>query len=112
MLIIPFKEDSNFKEQIQLSNVLFFLEFTWNALNEFWTMDIYDVNESPMILGIKIVPEYPLLAQYTVEGKPLGEIICHNVVNAPSEIERFDMNQKFALVYYEPLELESLIGEE
>ncbi len=111
MLIIPFREDSNFKEQIQLSGVLYFLEFTWNALNEFWTMDIYDLNEERVIIGIKIVPEYPLLAQYTVDGMPAGEIICHNVVNAPSEIERFDMNQMFALVYYEPLEIETLIGD-
>lgn len=106
MLIIPFRESSNFREQIQLSGTLFYLKFTWNALNEFWLMDIYNSNELPLILGVKIVPEYPLIYQFVVDGKPIGEIVCHNVVNAPSEIGRFDMNQKFALVYYEPGELQ------
>lgn len=112
MLIIPFREQSFFRQQIQLTGVLYFLTFTWNALNEFWIMDIANSDEEPLILGIKIVPDYPLLAAFTVEGMPQGEIICQNVVNSPDEITRFAMSQKFALVYYEPLELETLIANE
>lgn len=112
MLVIPFIEPSFWRQQIQLTGVLYFLTFNWNALNEFWVMDIADSNEVPLISGITIVPDYPLLAQFTVEGMPAGEIICQNVVNAPPVIGRFDMSQKFQLVYYEPLELENLIQED
>ena len=109
MQIIPFKEASQWQEQIELEGVQYIFNFTWNALNEFWTMDIYNRDEEPLILGIKIVPNYPLLQPYTVFGKPAGEIVCQNVVNAPEGIGRFDMSQKFQLVYYNEGELAQII---
>lgn len=108
MQIIPFKEPSNWKEQIELSGVIFVLEFTWNALNEFWVMNIFNRDEEPIIYGIKLVPNYPLLEAYTVFGKPEGEIICQNIVGGADIIRRFDMSQKFELIYYELGELEAI----
>ena len=108
MQIIPFKEPSNWKEQIELDGVIFVLEFTWNALNEFWVMNIFNRDEVPIIYGIKIVPTFPLLAPYTVLGKPVGEIVCQNIVGGNDIIGRFDMSQKFELVYYSEGELEAI----
>lgn len=109
MQIIPFKQPAQWQEQIELDRIIYILVFTWNALNEFWTMDIYNRNEDPIILGIKIVPNYPLLRAYTAVEKPPGEIICQNIVNAPDTISRFDMSQKFELVYYSAGELDALL---
>lgn len=111
MFIIPFKDPAQWQEQIELEDAIYILNFTWNALNEFWVMDIYNRNDLPLILGIKIVPNYPLLSPYTVFGKPAGEIVCQNVVNAPSTIGRFDMSQKFELIYYFQGELDQLLAE-
>lgn len=108
MQIIPFKEPSNWKMQITLDGTIFVLEFTWNSLNEFWVMDVYNRNEVPLVYGIVIVPNYPLLQAYRVNGMPLGEIICQNIVNSDDTISRFDMAQKFELVYYSFGELEAL----
>lgn len=108
MQIIPFKEPSSWREQVTLSGQIFVLEFTWNALNDFWVMNIYNRNEEPLIYGIKVVPTFPLLTGYTVIGKPLGEIVCQNIVGGNDIIGRFDMSQKFELVYYEEGELESI----
>lgn len=105
MQIIPFKEPSNWNQQITLGNQSFFLEFTWNALNKFWTMDIYDIEKDPIIYGIKLVPNFPLLATYVTSRKPQGEIICQNIVEGESEIKRFDMSQKFELIYYAEQEI-------
>lgn len=109
MFIIPFKEPSFWREQITLTGVVFIFEFKWNSLNEFWVMNIYDSEEIPLILGIKIVPNYPLLDQYSVAGMPSGEIICQNIVATPDSISRFDMSQKFELVYYEDGEIQEII---
>lgn len=109
MLEIPFKQESCFEEQITLSGTIFLLKFTWNSLNEFWTMDIRDRDENPILLGIKIVPNYPLLYQYTDIRLPLGEIVCLNIVKSPDPIERFDIGQKFLMIYFELGELESIV---
>lgn len=108
MQIIPFKEPSRWQQQIELSGEIFVLEFTWNALNEFWSMSIFNRDKVPLIYGITIVPSYPLLAPYTVFGKPAGDIICQNIVGGNDVIGRFDMSQKFELVYYEEGELETI----
>lgn len=111
MQIIPFKEPSSWREQVTLDGVIFVLEFNWNALNEFWTMAIFDRDLNPLIYGIKIVPNYPLLMQYTFIGKPAGEIICQNIVGGTDEIRRFDMSQRFELVYYSEGELQAITSE-
>ena len=108
MFIIPFKEPSFWREQIELSGVIFILEFKWNALNEFWVMNIYTGTNDPIILGIKIVPDYILLEQYTEAGRPAGDIVCQNIVGSQEGIGRFDMSQKFELVYYEAGELDAI----
>lgn len=102
---------SNFKQQLVLDGELFVLEFTWNALNEFWVMNIYNRDELPVLLGIKIIPNFALIGAYSVPGIPKGEIICHNVVSDRGEIERFDIGQKFELIYYSENELESIYAE-
>lgn len=108
MQIIPFKQPAYWKEQITLDGEIFVFYFKWNALNEFWTMDIYNRNEIPIILGIKVVPNYNLLAQYTETAQPKGDIICQNIVETNEEIGRFDMSQKFELIYYSEGELNAL----
>ena len=108
MFIIPFRDPAYWKEQITLDNEIFVLYFKWNALNEFWVMDIYNRDEDPIILGIKIVPNYNLLAAYTQINQPKGDIICQNIVGSFDEISRFDMSQKFELVYYNQGELDAL----
>lgn len=112
MQIIPFRDPAQWSEQIELDGTIYILMFTWNALNEFWVMDIYDRNEVSLILGIKIVPNFPLLDPYTVFGKPRGQIICQNVVNAPSNIGRFDIGQKFEMIYYSEGEFETLVQQD
>lgn len=108
MQIIPFKEPSQWQEQIELSGTIFILSFAWNALNEFWMMDIYDQDSNPLILGIKIVPNYNLTARYAVQGMPEGDILCINFVNSNDEISRYDMSQKFELVYFDLGELDAI----
>ncbi len=40
MQIIPFKEPAQWQEQIELDAQTFVLSFRWNAMNEYWVMDI------------------------------------------------------------------------
>jgi len=108
MRLIPFREPPQWREQIQLSGTIYFLRFRWNALNEFWSMDVLTADESPIVLGVKIVNNWNLLEQYSMLEKPLGEILCQSVIGSFEKLKRYDMTIASQLVYYEENELEQL----
>ncbi|MFZ8501855.1 phage baseplate plug family protein, partial [Staphylococcus aureus] len=49
MQIIPFKEPAQWQEQIELDTQTFVLSFRWNAMNEYWVMDILTRDLVPII---------------------------------------------------------------
>lgn len=110
MQIIPFKESAAWKAQITLSGVIYILFFKWNALNKYWVMNIYDRNESPILLGVKIVTNYNLTEQFVILGMPPGDVICQNILGNWNDIQRFDMGETTEIIYYENAELESLVS--
>lgn len=110
MQIIPFQEIAAFTMQITLTNVIFLLSFKWNALNAYWVMSIYDRDGNALVVGIKIVTNYDLTAQYVVPGLPAGQIVCQNIINEWFDIGRFDMGETTELIYYEPGEIASQVA--
>lgn len=109
MQIIPFKEPAAFQQQITLTSVIFILYFRWNAMNAYWVMNIYDRNDQPVLLGIKVVTNFDLTAQFAaLTGMPEGDILCQNILGLWDTIKRFDMGQTTEIMYYEPGELETV----
>ena len=108
MQIIPFKEPGAWEAQIELTGVIFILNFKWNALNEYWVMNIFDRNDQPILLGVKVVVNWNLTEQFVAVGMPTGDIVCQNVLGAFQQILRFDMGDIDELFYYEAGELEAI----
>jgi hypothetical protein len=100
MQIIPFKEPAQWQQQIELDSQTFILSFRWNAMNEYWVMDILTRDLVPIILGIKVVANYNLTAQYIADGQPNGDIVCENIIGGQGKIQRFDMGAVAELIYY------------
>jgi hypothetical protein len=48
------------------------LRFTWNDTGEFWSFGLMDSLGTPLLIGIKIVPQFPLNLFYGTENLPLG----------------------------------------
>jgi len=105
MQIIPAKQDSQYREQINFDGTIYVLFFNWNALNEFWTLSIYDQNLNPIVYSIKIVTQYNLTEQIVQSGMPEGEILCQNIVGIFEKIKRNDLGLTNELVYYSVGEL-------
>ena len=103
MQIIPFNETGSWSMQIALTGVIFNFNFKWNALNQFWLMDILDESFNPIVYGIVVVPNFNLTAQFAaLTGMPAGDIVCQNILDQWGPIKRFDMGATTELIYYEP----------
>jgi len=100
MDIIPFKEAAQWREQIELSGITYTLRFKWNAMNEFWSMDVLSGNDEPVIYGVKVVVNWNLLEQYAMTDKPAGDIVCQNIIGGTEKITRDAMSTVAQLLYY------------
>jgi len=53
---------------IFLSGASYTLEVRWNKFSNSWSMDVYNVNNLPILLGVPLVTGSDLLAQFAYLG--------------------------------------------
>lgn len=106
MLIIPFNDPAQWQERITLTGNIFNLRFAWNALNQFWTMNMYDQNFTPIVLGIYIATNYNITKQFYADivasGISFGDIVCIDYTENWENITRYEMGESADLFYFEP----------
>ena len=57
-ILIPQEHDS-FSE-LSINGERFLLRFSYNDTFDYWTFGIYELNRTPILAGLKIVPNFPL----------------------------------------------------
>lgn len=60
MLLIDVPQMNDSFSRIILGGVEYQLRFTYNDTFDYWTFGIYNQNKEPLIVGLKIVPGFPL----------------------------------------------------
>jgi hypothetical protein len=64
MLKLPLTLNPEETFQVVIFDILYNFRQLWNVREEFWTLDIYDKNNEPLVLGVKLVNGIFLLSQY------------------------------------------------
>lgn len=105
MQIIPWRNLPSWQQEIVLDQIIFHLSFHWNALNEFWSIDIYDRDHEPIILGIKLVVDYDITSHYVNDALFPGAILVIDFSRDVEEIGRLDMGDRVQLVYQEAVDV-------
>lgn len=67
---VPDMNDSVVK--ISLKGTLYQLRFTWNDTGGYWMLGVMDSLGTPLLLGVKIVPQFPLNLLFGREDMPSG----------------------------------------
>lgn len=76
MLRISFPDGPDIIVNIELENALYQLRFLYNTDDDAWTLSLRDKDNQPLIEGIKIVPNFPLLWLHHLPGVPGGEFMA------------------------------------
>ena len=58
--------------RIVLSGKQYQLRFTWNDTGGYWTFGLLDSLVAPLLIGVKVVPQFPLNLFSGSEELPLG----------------------------------------
>lgn len=67
---VPDMNDSVTK--VPLQGKLYQLRFTWNDTGAYWMLGVMDSLGTPLLLGVKIVPQFPLNLLFGRENMPSG----------------------------------------
>lgn len=57
-------QPQNQQFNVFLNGIQYTLQIRWNKFTSAWSMDIYDVNQNPVLLGTPLVTGADLLAQF------------------------------------------------
>jgi hypothetical protein len=107
MQTIELYGDDDYYVQAVLDGVLYYLHLSWNSEGEFWTFGIETYLKEPLLSGLRIQPNYPLISRYFQPGFPPGEIV---VVSDADTVGQSDFVDAFAsMVYVTEEELNALI---
>jgi hypothetical protein len=79
------------------------LHFAWNEREERWRLSIHDDEDVPLVRGLKLVANWPLLRFYRFDPRvPPGELMVVDLTgsNEPPGLDDLGIGRRCELVYY------------
>ena len=108
MILIPINaEPSFFTVEAELDRVIYLMTFRWNSRSLSWFFSIAALPGGRIVQGVRIVPDFPMLMQYTRPNMPPGAIIF--VANRTIDrIGRTDLGTNAVLIYLSAADIASI----
>ena len=86
--------------QSDLEGVTYTFGFYYNARTDLWTMDIMDVDENPLIMGVSLLMNV-LLANDSQAGGPPGSLYLYDSQGTGDDPHLADLGVRHQVVYRE-----------
>lgn len=80
MIYIEVPDENDSLSRIVLSDIEYFIRFTYNSKYDYWSFAIYDIEEEPILTSVKIVPMINLTHFYDSSDLPDGMFGCFSDV--------------------------------
>jgi len=93
-----------YKQKTRLDGVDYILWFRYSQREDRWYLSIYDAGETPILLGLKLVLNWPLLQAYRYNPLlPPGEIVAMGLTtdDSPPGLNELGEAQRVQLTYFE-----------
>lgn len=69
---LPLYKDLKYRYALALEGQSWQFTFYWNTRCKQWQMDLRMEDQTPLVLGHGIVPQYPMMVDYNLEGYGLS----------------------------------------
>lgn len=99
---VPDMNDS--VSRVVLAGTAYHIRFTWIDSAGYWTFGLYDTQNKPLVIGIKIVPRFPMNVFYSLTKMPSG---IFGVMTKLDRIGRKDFVDGNAQFIFCPVEIVS-----
>jgi len=106
LIKIPIRSDlPAFNERIELEGVIYNLDIRYNERMDRWAMDILTEEEIPIVSGLLLLTNVPLLDQLTVADLPPGDFIMLDRANLQRDASADNLGEDINLFYQESEDL-------
>jgi hypothetical protein len=99
---IPLPQSTpHFRQRTQLDGVSYHLEFNWNGRQALWYLSIFDEALTPLLQGVALTMQRPLLARGNSTALPPGVLmlIDSGLGTAVEEATLEDLGVRCRLIY-------------
>jgi hypothetical protein len=93
-----------YRQKTKLDGRDFILGFSYNQRIERWYLSIYDEEGAPLLVGLKLMANWPLLRHYRADMRlPPGEFMAVDLTgsNAPPTLDELGEGKRVELTYFE-----------
>ena len=99
-------------QTVALDGVVYRLTFTWNTRRLAWDMSFALQDGTPLVQGIKLLPQKDLLGRHKDIRLPRGRLYAIDVVETDNAIrpEKSELGTKLQLLYYTEAEWDAIIS--
>ena len=102
VLVIPTRNDlGNYSIKVRLNEELFTLTFKYNERDTSWYFDIDTEAGASIVQGLKAVPNYPVINNVRVEGRPAGEVVFLDSRADPQPPTQEELGEDVPMTYKE-----------
>lgn len=109
MITIAFPDANDIIVLVTLEGNQYKLRLLWNDVGEFWTLSVRSETGTPLIEGIRAVPNFPLLQPYHKPNVPPGELMVITSDDSLQDVGRDNFaNGKAVLVYVTEAEVNAI----
>jgi hypothetical protein len=100
--IIPTRTDSeHYEEQVELDGVVYGLKFAWNHRASGWFLSLAKQDGTPILSGLRIVADWPLLHYCSHPDKPGGNLMAMDTSGAGLDPGLTELGSRVLLMYQE-----------
>ena len=93
-----------FTQKTRLDGRDFLLRFAYNERAERFSLSIFDESEQPVLLGLLLVANWPLLRHYRADARlPPGELMAVDLTGdgSPPTLDELGEGKRVELTYFE-----------
>lgn len=83
------------------------MRFKWNTRFKFWALSIYTRENMPIVTGIKLVRDYPLLDRLRLDTLR-GDLVVARLFGAWDYPEFTSLPEEMAIVWLDPDDIEAV----
>ena len=101
-VVIPTYADPFYSERVTLDGVVYNLHFRWHTREGRWYFSIHDVEDTPLLVSIKLLTDWPIAVYQKARGLPPGTLIVSstNADKSPPRLDDFGIGKRCEFNYF------------